>query len=133
MLSDDYLFTDIGIDSIGFHAPRYFIDIEEFAMKRNIDVNKLKIGLLIREMRMPHLGEDIISIGLKAGYNALTRGNIHPNEIDAVFVGTETITYAVKSVSNIFAELLGVSTNSITQDIYNACAAGTLAIINAIA
>ncbi|MFX0074746.1 MAG: hydroxymethylglutaryl-CoA synthase, partial [Candidatus Hermodarchaeota archaeon] len=47
--------------------------------------------------------------------------------------GTETITYAVKSVSNIFAELLEISPNSITQDTYNACAGGTLALLNAIA
>ena len=45
-------------------------------------------------------------MGLKAGYNALIRGNISPKNIEAVFIGTETMTYAVKSVSNIFAELL---------------------------
>jgi 3-hydroxy-3-methylglutaryl CoA synthase len=84
-------------------------------------------------MRLPEIDEDIISMGLKAGHHALIRGNIDPKEIDAVFVGTETVTYAVKSVSNIFAELLECSPNSITQDVYNACAAGTLAILNAIA
>lgn len=130
--SNENLFSNIGIDSIGFHAPKQYVCIEEFAKKRNIDPNKYMKGLLLKEMRMPQLGEDIISIGLKAGYNALIRGNILPKDIDAIFVGTETMTYAVKSVSNIFAELLGISTNSITQDIYNACAAGTLAILNAI-
>ncbi len=132
MIGNDYLFTNIGIDSISFHAPRYFLDIEELALERQVDPNKYKKGLMLREMRLPAVNEDIISIGLKAGYNALTRGNIDPKEIDAIFVGTETITYAVKSVSNIFAELLGVNPNSITQDIYNACAGGTLAVLNAI-
>ena len=61
------------------------------------------MGLMIKEMRLPEVDEDIVSIGLKAGYHALLRGNIDPKEIDAIFVGTETITYAVKSVSNIFA------------------------------
>ena len=84
-------------------------------------------------MRFPEVGEDIVSMGLKAGYNALLRGNINPKKIDAIFVGTETITYAVKSVSNILAQLLGININSLTQDVYNACAAGTLAILNAIA
>ncbi len=133
MISNNYLFSDIGIDSIGFHAPRYFVDIEELAEKRKVDPNKFRKGLLLKEMRLPEVDEDIISIGLKAGYNALIRGNVPPKEIDAVFVGTETVTYAVKSVSNIFVELLGISPNSITQDVYNACAAGTLAILNAIA
>jgi len=132
MLSNDFLFTDIGIDSIGFHAPRYYVNLEDLAKKRNVDPNKYRKGLLLKEMRLPEADEDIISIGLKAAHNALIRGNINPKEIDAIFVGTETVTYAVKSVSNIFAQLLNVSPNCLTQDIYNACAGGTLATLNAI-
>jgi 3-hydroxy-3-methylglutaryl CoA synthase len=133
MISDDYLFTNIGIDSISFHAPRHFIDVRELAEERKVDPNKYKKGLMLKEMRLPEVDEDIISMGLKAAYSALLKGNINPKEIDGLFVGTETITYAVKSVSNIFAEMLGVSPNCMTQDIYNACAGGTLAILNAIA
>ncbi|MBD3195752.1 MAG: hypothetical protein GF317_11890 [Candidatus Lokiarchaeota archaeon] len=132
MIGNDYLFTDIGIDSLGFNAPRYYVKLEELAKERNVDPAKFSKGLMLKEMRLPDTDEDIISIGLKAGYNALVRGNINPKEIDAIFVGTETVTYAVKSVSNIFAELLGVSSNCLTQDIYNACAGGTLAVLNAI-
>ena len=47
-------------------------------------------------------------------------------------MGTETPTYAVKSIANIFQELLGLPNNIITQDVYNACAGGTLAVLNAI-
>jgi hydroxymethylglutaryl-CoA synthase len=132
MINDGYLFSNIGIDSIGFHAPRYFVDIEDLAARRNVDPAKFRDGLMLKEMRLAEKDEDIISLGLKAGYNALSRGNISPKDIDAVFCGTETITYAVKSVSNIFAHMLGISDNCMTQDIYNACAGGTLAILNAI-
>jgi len=133
VLSDEYLFTNIGIDSIGFHAPRHYVDIAELAEKRNVDPAKYRKGMMLKEMRLAEIDEDIISIGLKAGYNALSRGKISPNDIDAVFCGTETMTYAVKSVSNIYAELLGIQPNVMTQDIYNACAGGTLAILNALA
>lgn len=133
MKSDKHLFRNIGIDSIGFYAPRFYLNLSDLAVIRNVDPNKYKKGLLIKEMRFPEVGEDIVSMGLKAGYNALLRGNINPKKIDAIFVGTETITYAVKSVSNILAQLLGININSLTQDVYNACAAGTLAILNAIA
>lgn len=133
MKSDKHLFSNIGIDSIGFYAPRFYLNLNDLAVIRNVDPNKYKKGLLIKEMRFPEVGEDIVSMGLKAGYNALLRGNINPKKIDAIFVGTETITYAVKSVSNILAQLLGININSLTQDVYNACAAGTLAILNAIA
>lgn len=133
MISDDYLFSDIGIDSIGFFAPRNFVKLDELAVKRNVDPAKYAKGLLSKEMRVPEVDEDIISLGLKAGYNALQRGRIDSKSIDALFVGTETEVYAAKSISNIFAEMLNISPNSLTQDCFNACAGGTLAILNAIA
>jgi 3-hydroxy-3-methylglutaryl CoA synthase len=133
MISDDYLFSDIGIDSVGFFAPRNFVKLSELALKRQVDPAKYAKGLLSKEMRVPEVDEDIISLGLKAGYNALQRGGIDPRSVDALFVGTETEVYAAKSVSNIFAEMLNISPNALTQDVYNACAGGTLAILNATA
>ena len=133
MIGNEYLFGNVGIDSVGFYAPKYYIKLDDLAKKRNVDPNKFKKGLMAHEMRVPEVNEDIISLGLKAGYQALMKGGIDPKSIDALFVGTETITYAVKSVSNIFAELLEISPNAFTQDSYNACAGGTLALLNAIA
>ena len=133
MISNEYLFSDIGIDSVGFYAPKYYIKLKDLAVERKVHPDKYKKGLMAIEMRIPDVNEDIISLGLKAGYQALVKGNLSPKSIDALFVGTETITYAVKSVSNIFAELLEISTNSVCQDVYNACAGGTLALLNAIA
>lgn len=133
MIRNNSLFSSIGIDSMGFYAPRSYIKLKDLALERKVDPNKYKNGLMALEMRIPEINEDVISLGLKAGYQALLKGNIDPKSIDALFVGTETMTYAVKSVSNIFAELLGISPNSFCQDVYNACAGGTLALLNAIA
>lgn len=71
MLSDDHLFTNIGIDSFGFYAPIHFVKLEELALKRGVDPAKYAKGLLSKEMRVVDVDEDIISLGLKAGYNAL--------------------------------------------------------------
>ena len=125
-------FLNVGIDSIGFFAPSFYLDLENLAKLRDVNPNKYKYGLMSHEMRVPDRGEDSISIGLKAAQNALIRGEIDPSEIDALFVGTETTVYAVKSISNIYKDLLGIPKNCMTQDVSNACAAGTLAIINAI-
>ncbi|MBY8988218.1 MAG: hydroxymethylglutaryl-CoA synthase family protein, partial [Candidatus Lokiarchaeota archaeon] len=133
MIGNEYLFGDVGIDSVGFYAPKYYIKLDDLALQRNVDPGKYNKGLMVHEMRVPEVNEDIISLGVKAGYQALLKGGISPKEIDALFVGTETITYAVKSVSNIFAELLEISPNALTMDSYNACAGGTLALLNAIA
>lgn len=132
-MDEKLLFMDVGIDSIGFSAPRHYIDLQELALVRDVNPDKLTKGLLLKEMRYPDYDEDIISLALKAGYNALYRGNINPKDIDAIFMGTETMTYSVKSVSNILVDLLGISKNSLTQDVYNACAAQTLGILNALA
>ncbi len=126
------LFSEIGIDSIGFYTPSFYVTMKDLAFSREVDPKKFEEGLLIQEMRVPDAGEDIVTMSVKASQNAILRGKIDPKEIDAVFVGTETVTYAVKSVSNILAEILGVSKNCLTQDIYNACAGATLAILNAI-
>ncbi len=129
--NDDFFFN-VGIDSMGFYTSKYYVDLRDLAEVRNVDPNKYLKGLLTKEMRIPGPGEDIVSMALKAGQNALMRGNIDPSEIDAIFLGTETMTYAVKSVSNILAEILNTSLNCITQDVYNACAGETLAVLNAI-
>jgi 3-hydroxy-3-methylglutaryl CoA synthase len=128
---DDYFFN-VGIDSMGFYTPKYYVDLTDLAEVRNVDPNKYLKGLLTKEMRIPGAGEDIVSMAAKAGHYAMMRGNIDPSEIDAIFLGTETMTYAVKSVSNILAEILNISLNCVTQDVYNACAGETLAVLNAV-
>ena len=135
MERSDLFSSNIGIDSIGFYSPHLFLSLKELAKDRKIDSNKYKFGLMANEMRIPNTfqGEDSISLGVKAGYNAILRGKINPQEIDAVFVGSESYPYAVKSISNIYKDLLGVSKNAFTQDVSNACAAASMAILNAIA
>jgi len=123
---------NVGIDSIGFYAPRFYIKLEELAKARKVSPSKYREGLLLKELRFTDSNEDAISLGFHAARTALLRGNINPKEIDGVFVGTETETYAAKSISNIFTELLEIPTNCLTQDILNACASGTLAILDAI-
>ncbi|QEE15389.1 hydroxymethylglutaryl-CoA synthase family protein [Promethearchaeum syntrophicum] len=135
MERNDLFSSNIGIDSIGFYSPHLFLSLKELANARKINPKKYKFGLMANEMRIPNTfaGEDSISLGLKAGYNAILRGNINPKEIDALFVGSESYPYAVKSISNIYKDLLGVSKNCFTQDVSNACAAASMAILNAIA
>jgi 3-hydroxy-3-methylglutaryl CoA synthase len=86
MISDEHLFGNIGIDSIGFHAPRHYVALKELALERKVDPEKYAKGLLSKEMRIADVDEDIISLGLKAGYNALQRGRISPKSVDALFV-----------------------------------------------
>lgn len=123
---------NVGIDSIGFYAPRFYIELEELAKARNVQPDKYNEGLLLKELRFTDVNEDVISLGFHAARIALDRGKINSKDIDGLFVGTETETYGAKSISNIFTELLDISPNCLTQDIMNTCASGTLAILDAI-
>ncbi|MHA1796282.1 MAG: hydroxymethylglutaryl-CoA synthase family protein [Promethearchaeota archaeon] len=129
----DTLFSNIGIDSIGFYAPHFYLSLGDLARVRDVNPDKFKFGLLSSEIRIPERGKDAVSLGLKAAYNALLRGNISPKEIDALFVGSEATVYAVKSISNIYKDVLGLSNNCLTQDVSNACAASSIAVLNAVA
>ena len=131
-MKNNTTFLDIGIDSMGFCVPHNTIRLEELAKARNMDPQKYKSGLFAHEMRIADCGEDIVSLSFNASISAISSGKISKDTIDAVLVGTETITYAVKSVASILKDLLGLKLEILTQDVYNACAAGTLAILNAI-
>ncbi|MBN1801980.1 MAG: hydroxymethylglutaryl-CoA synthase family protein [Candidatus Lokiarchaeota archaeon] len=131
-ITNNDFFFNVGIDSMGFYTSKYYVDLRELAEVRNVDPDKYLRGLLTTEMRIPGPGEDIVSMAVKAGHYALHKGNINPEEIDAIFLGTETMTYAVKSIANVLSEIFGTTINCVTQDVYNACAGATLAVLNAI-
>ncbi|GAH56239.1 unnamed protein product [marine sediment metagenome] len=42
MIGNEYLFGDIGIDSVGFYAPKYYIKLDDLARKRKVDPGKYK-------------------------------------------------------------------------------------------
>jgi hydroxymethylglutaryl-CoA synthase len=126
------LFGNVGIDAVGYYIPRYYLDLEELARRRSVPPEKYTKGLLLKEFRLPGFQEDIVSMSFKAGTHAIRNSNINPKEIDGLFIATETMTYAAKSVSNILSEILDISVNALTQDIYNTCAGGTIALLDAI-
>ena len=74
---DDTFFLDVGIDSTAFYTSKYYVDLKDLAEVRGIDPNKYLKGLLTREMRIPAIGEDVVSMCVKAGHYALRKGNIN--------------------------------------------------------
>ena len=72
-VSSNKLFSNIGIDSIGFHAPQHFMKLGDLAKKRNTDPDKFRIGLMSSEIRIPDIGEDRVSTG------TTSRKKCHPS------------------------------------------------------
>jgi len=114
----------VGIVGYGAYVPRYRIE--------DAEIRRMwyggKGGVPIKEKAVPGLDEDTITIAIEAGRNALARAQVPPEEIKAVWVGSESHPYAVKPSSTIVAEALGISPLTLAGDWEFACKAGTEAM-----
>ena len=113
----------VGIVGYGAYIPRYRLPASEVAR-----VWGERGESPVREKAVPGLDEDTLTIALEATRNALTRAGIDPQEIGAVWVGSESHPYAVKPTGTIVAEAIGATPYTLAADLQFACKAGTEAI-----
>ncbi len=118
----------VGIVGYGAYVPRYRIEGAEI---RQMWAGG-KGGLPVNEKSVPGLDEDTVTIAIEAARNALARAQVDPEEIRAVWVGSESHPYAVKPSSTIVAEALGIAPLTLAGDWEFACKAGTEALQAAI-
>ncbi|AIG99382.1 MAG: UPF0219 protein [Archaeoglobus fulgidus] len=115
----------IGIVSYGSYVPKFRIRVEEIARVWGEDAKKIKDGLGVHEKSVPGMDEDAATIAVEAAREAIRRAGINPEEIGAVFVGSESHPYAVKPTATIVGEALGVGNDYFAADLEFACKAGT--------
>jgi len=115
----------VGIVGYGTHIPRYRIKVEEIAKVWGADAPAYKKGLNLNEKSVPGPDEDCATLSVNAARNAVRRAGINPQEIGAVYVGSESHPYAVKPTGTIVAEALGACPFVHTADLEFACKAGT--------
>lgn len=114
----------VGIVGYGAYVPRYRLPGTEVA---RIWTNGLG-GTPVKEKAVAGLDEDVTTMSIEAARNALARSQIDPQQIRAVWVGSESHPYAVKPTSTIVAESIGASPNIQAADWEFACKAGTEAV-----
>jgi len=119
---------DVGIVSYGAHIPRYRITPQEIGKVWGADGEALSRGLLIFSKSVPSPDEDVITISVEAARNMMRRVNIDPQDIGAIYVGSESHPYAVKPSGTIVAEAIEASPMLTVADFEFACKAGTAAI-----
>ncbi len=119
---------EVGIIGYGAYVPRYRIRAEEIARVWG----GAEDGLPIEEKAVPGLDEDTVTMSIEAARNALARAGIAPNELRAVWVGSESHPYAVKPSSTIVADAIGAAGSVLAADWEFACKAGTEALQAAI-
>jgi hydroxymethylglutaryl-CoA synthase len=118
----------VGIVGYGAYVPRYRLPASE--------INRVwrggQGGVPVKEKSVPGLDEDVVTMSIEAARNALMRAQIAPENIRAVWVGSESHPYAVKPTSTIVAEAIGAVPNVQAGDWQFACKAGTEAMVAAI-
>lgn len=113
--------AETGIVGYGSYIPRYRLPAQEVARVWSDGGG----GLPITEKAVAGPDEDTLTIGLEAARNALARAQIDPQEIGAVWVGSESHPYAVKPTSTIIAEAIGATPYTEAADWQFACKAGS--------
>jgi hydroxymethylglutaryl-CoA synthase len=119
----------VGIIGYGAYVPRYRLPNAEIARVWKDGEG----GGPVKEKSVPGADEDVITMSIEAARNALLRAQINPQELRAVWIGSESHPYAVKPSSTVVAEAIGASHNIQAGDWEFACKAGTEAMVAAIA
>ncbi len=118
----------VGIVGYGAYVPRYRLPAREVARIWQGG----QAALPIKEKSVPGLDEDVATMSIEAARNAMLRAGVTPDEIRAVWVGSESHPYAVKPTSTIVAEAIGAAPHVQGADLEFACKAGTEAMVAAI-
>jgi hydroxymethylglutaryl-CoA synthase len=119
---------DAGIVSYGAYVPRYRITPVEIGRVWGADGESMGQGLNVHRKSVPAPDEDTITISTEALRVALVRGAIDPQQIGAIYVGSESHPYAVKPTATVVAQAVGATPNLTAADFEFACKAGTAAI-----
>ncbi len=119
---------EAGIVSYGAYVPRYRITPAEIGKVWGVDGASIGQGLDVRRKSVPAPDEDTITISTEALRTALVRGAIDPQQIGALYVGSESHPYAVKPSATVVAHAVGATPNLTAADFEFACKAGTAAI-----
>ena len=92
---------EVGIVSYGAHIPRFRIKSSDIANAWGKDPETITKGLGIIEKSVPSPDQDVATISVEAARAALARCNIDPQDIGALYVGSESHPYAVKPTGTI--------------------------------
>lgn len=114
----------IGILSYAAYIPKYRIKIEDICRVWGKKPEDVINTLGVFEKSVASIDEDAVTMAVDAASSSLTRENAADN-IDIVFVGSESHPYAVNPTSTIIGEMLGLGNNYLAADLEFACKAAT--------
>ncbi len=119
---------EVGIVGYGVYIPRFRIKVEEIARIWGQPGKVVSKALGVEEKSIPDMDEDTITISVEASRNALKMADILPEDIEAVYVGSESHPYAVKPSATVVSEAVGAAPITTAADLEFACKAGTAGV-----
>ena len=117
---------NIGIDKISFYAPHYYVHMNNLADARNVEREKLTIGIGQDEMAVAPITQDPVTLAANAALNIIDEDD--KEKIDFVMFGTETGIDHSKSASVYVHQLLGLKRAARSIELKQACYGATAAI-----
>lgn len=118
----------VGIVGYGCYIPRYRIKVEDIARVWGDNSENIKKSLNVFEKSVPAMDEDTATISVEAARNAINHSGVNPEDIEAIYCGSESHPYAVKPTATIVAAAIEATPNLTAADYEFACKAGTAAI-----
>ncbi|MFH0713564.1 MAG: hydroxymethylglutaryl-CoA synthase, partial [Candidatus Micrarchaeota archaeon] len=119
--------TKVGITGYGYYVPRFRVKTTDIAIAWNKDPSTGK-ALGVEEKAVGSWDEDSCTFAVEAARMAIETSKIDPQELGALYVGSESKPYAVKPSASIVAEAIEATPKLTAADIEFACKAGTAGI-----
>ncbi len=120
---------DAGIDQLGVYVPRYVLPLDRLAAARGVPVDKVHVGLGARAMAVTPPWEDAVTLGANAAARVFRHGDVRPDDIGLLVVGTETAIDHAKPVGIFLHDLLGLPASCRTFEVKHACYGATAGIM----
>jgi len=117
----------VGIKGYAGYVPKYRITPKEIGDVWGKDGETMGKGLRVESKSVPSPDEDVITISTQAAKWAMERADIKGEDLEAIYVGSESHPYAVKPTATIVAASLAASPHMTAADYEFACKAGTAA------
>ena len=92
---------NVGIVGYGAYVPRYRLPASEVSRIWTDGAE----GLPIKEKSVPGLDEDVATMSIEAARNALMRAEIDPQELGAIWVGSEMTKGWIAIIQNLLKAL----------------------------
>lgn len=118
----------VGIVGYGAYLPKYRIKTDVIARQWGANPETIERGLQLAEKTVPGLDEDTITISVAAAKDAIRRAQVDPQEIGAVYIGSESHPYAVKPSGTVLIDALGIGPHVHVASYEFACKAGSEAM-----